>query len=97
LRPVIAEVFFKIGDEIRVLLRELKVVTSLAQSLRWIQDDDMAYRLLTDRRAFAGCYEIETHYGELYAYRKERIICKGLVIDNAEKLHVFPTYVFDHD
>jgi hypothetical protein len=54
LRPVIAEVFFKNGDEIMVLHRELKVVTSLAQSLRWIQADDMAYRLLTDRWAFAG-------------------------------------------
>jgi hypothetical protein len=97
LRPAIAEVFFKIEDETRVLLREIKVVTSMAQSLRWIHDDDVAYRLLTDRRAFAGCYVVEPEYGVLYAYRLKRIICKGLTIDNAEKLYVYPTFIFDRD
>jgi hypothetical protein len=105
LRPAIAEVFVKIEDkkddqieeEFRVVLRELKIETSLAQSLRWIQDDAVAYQLLTDRRAFAGCYVVKPDLGDLYAYRMERIICKGLTIDNDNKIYVFPTFIFDHN
>ena len=68
---------FSNRDEIRVLVREINVVTS---TLRWIQDDEVAHRLLTERRTFAGCFVVEPEYGLLYAFQLKRIIYKGLIM-----------------
>jgi len=52
---------------------------------------------LDKQRAFANCCVVASEAGELFNVRAERIISKGLIVQNSDKLFAFPLFAFDHD